>query len=325
MKGSRIEFVETGRPDVLRLVDFTPPEPGPGEALIRQTAIGLNFIDTYFRKGLYPTELPSGLGQEAAGVIEAVGAGVEHLKPGDRVAYFLRDPGAYASHRILPTGQLAPLPDGVSEELAAGALGKGLTAHMLLRRVHDLKSDETILVYAAAGGVGSILVPWAKHIGARVIGVVGSEAKIPLARRNGCDEVLLQSAPDFVGRVREITKGAGVTVAYDSVGRDTFTQSLDCLAERGLMVTYGNASGPPPDVNPLDLALRGSLFLTRPTLFHYISSIEEFSAAAAAFLDLVLGGVIEIDIRQRYALADAAQAHTDLEARKLTGLTILTP
>ncbi|GAB4541130.1 MAG: quinone oxidoreductase [Parvularculaceae bacterium] len=320
----RIIIEHHGGPEVLRLVDESAPQPGPGEALIRQAAVGVNFIDVYFRTGLYPLELPSGLGQDAVGIVEALGPGVKDFSVGDRVGYGTAGVGAYAEYRAVAADKLIPLPDGVTDEVAAATLVKGMSTEMLIRQVHEATAGEDILVYAAAGGVGTLLCQWAAHLGARVLGVVGAEAKAAVARENGCAEVLIQRELS-ADAVRDLAGGAGVHVVYDSVGADTFWISLDSLRPRGLMVSYGNASGPPPAVSPLELSKRGSLFLTRPTLFHYVETPDRLRAAASAFFEQISSGVITPRIGGVYPLAEAAQAHRDLEARKTTGAIILKP
>ncbi|MGH8138906.1 MAG: quinone oxidoreductase family protein [Steroidobacteraceae bacterium] len=320
-----IRFHETGGPEVLRLDDVDVGPPAPEEAQLRHTAIGLNFIDVYDRTGLYPAPLPSGLGREAAGVITAIGRKVKGLRVGERVAYVLPKPGAYCEIRNVPAGQLVKVPKGVSDEQAAAIMLKGLTAHYLLRRTYRVASGDTILVHAAAGGVGLLLCQWAKALGATVIGVVGSEAKAQLARKNGCRHVVLSGRDDLVARIKDITRGQGVAVVYDSVGKDTFFQSLDCLRPLGMMVTFGNASGPVPAIAPLELSKRGSLFLTRPTLFHYIAKRAELEAAARQLFAAVKSKSVRVRIGQTYPLADAGQAHRDLEARRTTGSTVLLP
>jgi NADPH2:quinone reductase len=314
-----------GGPDVLSY-DEVPLDPaGPGQVRIRQTAIGLNYIDTYHRSGIYPLPaLPAILGREGAGVVEALGPGVEGLAVGDRVGYPMAA-GAYAVERNIAVDAVVRLPDGVSDRLAAAILLKGLTAHYLLRRTHRVRDGETILIHAAAGGVGLIACQWAKRLGATVIGTVGSAEKAELARANGCDHPILYREEDFVARVREITRGAGVPVVYDSVGRDTFLRSLDCLAPLGTMVSFGQSSGA---IDPLDigiLATKGSLFLTRPTLLTYIARRDDLLSSAAELFDAVLSGAVRVEVRQTYPLADAARAHRDLEARRTTGSTLLLP
>ena len=320
-----IRLHETGGPEVLQFEDLDPGAPGPGEVQLRHTAIGLNYIDVYDRTGLYPMPLPAGLGREAAGVITAVGRRVRGLRVGDRVAYVHSQPGSYCELRNLPAERIVKLPRAISDEQAAVLMLKGLTAHYLLRRTVRVQRGDWLLVHAAAGGVGLILCQWARALGARVIGVVGSEAKVAIARRNGCRHVLVMGRDPIAAGVKRITRGAGVRVVYDSVGKDTFMESLDCIAPLGTMVTYGNASGPPPAISPLELARRGSLFLTRPSLFAYIARRDDLEAAARETFRIVSSGKVRITIGQRYALADAAAAHRDLEARRTVGATVLLP
>jgi len=311
-----------GGPEVLGWEAVASAAPGRGEVLIRQTAIGLNFIDVYERTGLYPGALPSGLGREGAGVVEAVGPGVRGLTVGDRVAYAADRPGAYAQERVIGADGLVKIPEGVSDRLAAAAMLKGLTAWFLLRRTFRVGRNSKVVVHAAAGGVGMILAQWARHLGATVIGVVGSEAKATVARAHGCHHVLLQGRDDLPARVRELTGGAGAHVVYDSVGKDTFFASLDSLRPLGMMVSFGNASGPVPPFAPLELARRGSLFLTRPTLFHYVARRSELERGARELFGVIGRGAVRIEIGQSYALQDAAQAHRDLESRRTTGSSI---
>jgi NADPH2:quinone reductase len=313
-----------GGPEVLRWEPVDVPEPGAGQVRVRHTAIGLNFIDTYERTGLYQVALPAVLGREAAGVIEAVGPRVNQVKVGDRVAYAFNASGAYSEARVLPAERLVRIPEGVDDRQAAALMLKGMTAQMLLRQVYRVRKGNTLLVHAAVGGVGSILVQWAKHLGATVVAVVGSNEKAQRARELGADHVLL-SGEDWVAKTRATTGGRGVDVVYDSVGKDTFIGSLDSLRPRGLMVTYGNASGPVPPMAPLELSKRGSLFLTRPTLFHYIPTRATLMRAASEMFDLVSKSVIGVQIGQDYPLRDAARAHADLEARRTIGATILVP
>jgi len=320
-----VRFHEVGGPEVLRLEEVQTGPPAPDEAQLRQTAIGLNFIDVYDRTGLYATALPSGIGREAAGVVTGVGRKVRGLRIGDRVAYVLPKPGAYCDVRNVPADRLVKIPKGVSDEQAAAIMLKGLTAHYLLRRTYRVVRGDNILVHAAAGGVGLLLCQWAKALGAKVIGVVSSEAKAELARRNGCRHVLLSGKDDLVARVREITRGQGVAVAYDSVGKDTFFQSLDCLRPLGMMVTFGNASGPVPSISPLELSKRGSLFLTRPTLFNYIAGRADLEAAAKELFAAVKSRTVRVRIGQTYPLSEAGRAQSDLEARRTTGSTVLLP
>ena len=320
-----IRFHEHGGPEVLRVEDIEVGKPRAGEVQVRHTAIGLNFIDVYDRTGLYPGELPACPGREAAGVVAALGRGVHGWRVGERVAYVHSAPGAYCEVRNVPAARLVKIPRGIADEQAAAVMLKGLTAQFLLRRTHRVRRGETILVHAAAGGVGSLLTQWARALGARVIGVVGSDAKAKLARKLGCGPVLISGCGPLAPEVRRLTRGAGVAVVYDSVGRDTFMDSLDCLQPLGLMVSYGNASGPPPAISPLELSRRGSLFLTRPTLFTYIAEREQLEAAARGLFSAVKKGAVKVRIGQRYALDDAARAHRDLEARHTTGSTVLIP
>jgi NADPH2:quinone reductase len=324
MKAKAIRIHEYGGPEVLQFEDVEVGEPGEGEARIRHTAIGLNFIDTYHRIGLYPMELPTGLGSEAAGIVDTVGPGVTDLKPGDRIVYTGRPADAYSEYRNFPAWQCVPIPDGITDEQAAAVLLKGLTAWYLLRRSYKVQPGDPILLYAAAGGVGSLASQWAKELGAMVIGVVSTEAKADLARSNGCDHIIMADHPDLPGAVRALTGGEGVAAVYDSVGKDSFMASLDSLRRHGVMVTFGNATGPVDPVAPVELAKRGSLYLTRPILFDFLATREELLAACAELFDVVSRGVVTISINQRYALKDAAQAHRDLEARKTTGSTIFT-
>ncbi|CAH2893541.1 MAG: Quinone oxidoreductase (EC [uncultured Paraburkholderia sp.] len=319
-----IRFDKTGGPEVMKWVDVEVGDPSAGEIRVRQTAVGLNYIDVYFRTGLYPLPLPGGLGMEAAGEVTAVGAGVSHLQAGDRVAYVARPPGAYAQERVLPAAQVIKLPT-ISDEQAASVMLQGLTAQYLLRRTYPVKAGDTILIQAAAGGVGLLVCQWAKALGATVIGTVGSDEKADIARAHGCDHAIVYTRENFTKRVREITNGAGVPVVYDSIGKDTFTGSLDCLAPLGMFVSFGNASGPLPPIDSSEFARRGSLFFTRPTLFTYMGKRSDYEAMAAELFDVLSSGKVKTSINQRYALADAGQAHADLEARKTTGSTILLP
>ena len=314
-----------GGPEVLRWEEVPAGEPGRGEVLIRHTAIGLNFIDVYERTGLYPGRLPLVPGREAAGVVEAVGRGVRTLVPGDRVAYAYSKPGAYVQQRVLPAERLVRIPEGVSDRLAAAAMLKGMTAQTLLRRVWRLRRGHVAVIHAAAGGVGLIALQWAQNLGATVIAVVGSEAKAAVVREYGCERVLVLGQGDLAPRVRELSGGVGAHVVYDSVGRDTWDASLDCLRPRGLMVSFGNSSGPVPPFAPLELSRRGSLYLTRPTLFDYIKRRSELESAARELFDLIGRGAIRIEIGRNYALPDAAQAHRDLETRQTVGSTVLLP
>ncbi|WP_018231841.1 quinone oxidoreductase family protein [Thioalkalivibrio thiocyanodenitrificans] len=321
-----IRIHETGGPEVMRWESIEVGDPGPGEVRLRQTAVGLNFIDVYFRTGLYPLpSMPGVLGMEAAGVVEAVGEGVSTLSEGDRVAYATPPPGAYAEARIMPATRLVKLPDNIEDKTAAAMMLRGMTAHYLLRRIHRVEPGDRILIHAAAGGVGLIACQWASHLGATVIGTVGSDEKAEIARAHGCDHPIVYTREDFVTRVREITDGEGVAAVYDSVGKDTFMGSLDCLRPRGMMVTFGNASGPVPPFEPILLSKKGSLFLTRPTLFHYTSTPEDLAWASGDLFEVVGSGAVRIEINQTYALKDAAQAHRDLEGRKTTGSSVLLP
>jgi NADPH2:quinone reductase len=320
-----IRFSAHGGPEVLRSEELDPGKPAAQEVQVRHTAIGVNYIDVYDRTGLYPVTLPSGLGREAAGVVTALGRGVRGFKVGERVAYVYPVPGAYSELRNVPAERLVKVPRGISDEEAAALMLKGLTAYYLIRRTYKVSRGDTILVHAAAGGVGLILCQWARSLGARVIGVVGSDAKAELARKHGCQHVLISGRNELVAGVKELTRGAGVAVVYDAVGKDTFMESLDCLRRLGMMVTFGNASGPPPAVSPLELSKRGSLFLTRPTLFNYIASREELTAGARELFAAVRSRKVRVVIGQKYPLASAAEAHRDLEGRRTTGSTVLIP
>jgi NADPH2:quinone reductase len=320
-----IRIVEHGGPEVLRFEDIDVPAPAPDELQIRHTAIGVNFIDVYDRTGLYPLPLPSSLGREAAGVVVAKGRKVRDFRVGDRVAYVFTKPGSYAEVRNIPAARVVKVPKGVSDQEAAALMLKGMTAQYLLRRTYRVKRGDVVLTHAAAGGVGLILSQWAKSLGATVIGVVGSDAKAELARKHGCKYVLISGRDELVPSVKKITKDVGVAVVYDAVGKDTFMESLDCLRPLGMMVTYGNASGPPPAINPLELSKRGSLFLTRPTLFSYIAKREDLVATARELFAAVKSKAVRVRIGQTYALKDAAEAHRDLEGRRTTGSTVLIP
>jgi NADPH2:quinone reductase len=321
-----IRFHKTGGPEVLQWEDVSVAQPGPGECLIRHKAVGLNYIDTYHRTGLYPMPLPSGIGLEAAGVVEAVGSGVTEFKAGDRVAYCNGPIGAYSEAKIHPADRLVKLPEGISFEQGASMMLQGLTVQYLIRRLHLVpKAGDTILWHAAAGGVGLIACQWARALGVNLIGTVSSEEKAKLARDNGAAHTIIYTKEDFVARVGEITGGKKVPVVYDSVGKDTFLKSLDCLQTRGLLALFGNSSGPVEALNTGLLAAKGSLYVTRPTLMGYVARRDELVAAAKELFDLVLAGKIKVGPRQSYALKDAAQAHRDLEARKTTGSTILVP
>ncbi len=319
-----IVMQQTGGPECLLWQDVEVGEPGPGEARIRQTAVGLNYIDVYVRTGAYPLlKLPGTPGMEAAGVVEAVGDGVSHIKPGDRVAYGTVL-GAYAEQRIAPADRLVPIAEGVEDRTAAAMMLKGMTAEYLLHRTTQVKPGDTVLMHAAAGGVGLILCPWAKHIGATVIGTVGSDEKAALAKAHGCDHTIVYSREDFVGRVEEITGGKGVQKVFDGVGKDTFQGSFDCLAPMGHLVSFGQSSGP---VEPVTTALlaQKSATLSRPSLFHYTAAPGDLRDVATNLMDVVAKGVVKIEIGQTYPLAEAAQAHRDVEARKTTGSTVLLP
>lgn len=322
----RIQFSRHGGPDVLELIERDVPTPGPGEVLVRNHAIGLNFIETYFREGLYaPPALPSSLGTEGAGVVEAIGEGVEGLRPGDRVAYATGPLGAYGEHHVLPARHLVRLPDALSFEHAAAVMLKGLTVQYLLRQTAPLEGGETILFHAAAGGVGSIACQWANALGVRLIGVVGSAEKAQRAQRLGAWATIDHSRENVVERVRELTDGKGCPVVYDSVGKSTWETSLDCVAPRGLLVSFGNASGPVTGVNLGVLAQKGSLYVTRPVLAGYANTPERLQAMADELFEVILSGKIEVEIGQRYPLAEAGRAQTALASRQTTGSTILLP
>ncbi|HEX3538793.1 MAG TPA: quinone oxidoreductase [Stellaceae bacterium] len=319
-----IRFAKTGGPEVLEWQQVEVGKPGPGQVRLRHTAVGLNYIDTYQRSGLYPMQLPSGLGSEAAGVIEEVGPGVTDLKPGDRVAYAGGPLGAYSDTRVMPADRLVPVPAGITDQQAAAMMLKGMTAWYLVRRTHRVKSGETILIHAAAGGVGLIVCQWAKHLGATVIGTVGSDDKAELVKKHGCDHPIVYTREDFVARVNDITASKKLPVVYDSVGKDTFYKSLDCLAPLGLMASFGQSSGA---IGPVDIGIlagKGSLFLTRPTLNTYTASRQDLLTAARELFDVVQKGVVKLAINQTYPLRDAAQAHRDLQSRKTTGSTVFT-
>jgi NADPH2:quinone reductase len=319
-----IRIHETGGPENLKWEEVQVGDPGPGEVRVRNTAVGLNFIDTYHRSGLYPLQMPLALGSEGAGVIEAVGPKVKEFKVGDRVAY-ANPIGAYAEVLLRPVQRLVKIPAGIDEKLAAAIMLKGMTAWYLCRRTYKVKKGDIILVHAAAGGVGQILCQWAKHLGATVIGTVGNDDKATLAKKAGCRHVVVTSKEKFVDRVKAITKGKGVPVVYDGVGKDTFMDSLDCISPLGLMVSFGNASGPVPPFNAGILAQKGSLFLTRPTLFTYTAEREDLVRAARELFSVVKSKAVKISINQTYPLSEAAQAHRDLEARRTTGSTVLLP
>lgn len=323
MKAIRIEA--NGGPEVMALADIPTPEPGAHEVRVRHEAIGVNFIDTYHRTGLYKVALPSGLGQEAAGIVDALGEGVTRFKKGDRIAYSLGALGAYAEAHVINENRAVHLPGTISFDVAAAWLLKGMTARYLLRKTFRVERGHVIVVHAAAGGVGQILVQWGKHLGAHVIATAGSDAKTELARALGADVVLVQGRDDIAKRVREITNGVGADVVYDGVGKDTWDASLDALRPLGMMVTYGNASGAVPPISPLVLAQKGSLFLTRPTLGHYVATPQLLDETARDLFDVLESGAVKIAPPTRYALADAAQAHRDLEARQTTGSLVLIP
>jgi NADPH:quinone reductase len=319
-----IRLYETGGPEKMKWEQVEVGSPGPGEVLVRNTAIGLNYIDTYHRIGLYPVPMPATLGSEGAGVIEAVGPRVREFKVGDRVAY-AQPIGAYGELVLRPVDRLVKIPPGIDDKVAAAMMLKGMTAWYLCRRTFKVKAGDTILVHAAAGGVGQILCQWTKYLGATVIGTVGSDEKVTVAKKAGCKHVIVTSKEPFQERLKQITKGKGVPVVYDGVGKDTFTGSLDCLAPLGLMVSFGNASGAVPPFNIGMLSQKGSLFLTRPTLVHYTATREDLNRASRELFAVVKKGAVKIAINQTYPLREAAQAHRDLEARKTTGSTVLLP
>ncbi|MEN3294314.1 MAG: NADPH:quinone reductase [Burkholderiales bacterium] len=320
-----IRIFKTGGPEVLEYVDVEVGAPGPGEVRLRNMACGLNFSDVYFRSGLYPQPMPGAIGIEGAGVVEAVGEGVSHLKPGDRVSYAMRPTGAYAEVRVVPASILVKLPDDIGFETAAAMTLKGLTVQYLFNRTYQLRGGETILFHAAAGGVGLIACQWAKALGVTMIGTVGSDEKAALAKAHGCTHIINYKKENIVERVKEITGGKGVPVVYDSIGNDTFTASLDSLSPMGMLVSFGTTSGPVPPFSLSELASRGSLFVTRPMLNNYAAKREDLDSMAADLFSMVKAGKIRIDINQRYALRDAAAAHSDLESRKTTGSSILIP
>ena len=319
-----IRFHQAGGPEVLRLEDVTLPDPASGEARIRHAAIGVNFVDVYHRTGLYPLPLPSGIGVDAAGVVEAVGAGVTHVRQGDRVAY-MGPPGSYSEARNIAADRVVRLPAGVDERSAAALMLKGLTVHALIRRTYPVKPGDTVLWHAAAGGVGLIAVQWLKALGATVIGTVGSDEKAAVARAHGCDHVIVYTREDFPRRVRELTSGEGVPVVYDSVGKATFDGSIECLRPLGLMVSFGNSSGPVPPVDLQLLSRKGSLYLTRPTVFTYVASRADLERAAAELFDAVARGAVKPEIGGTFPLAQAAEGHRALEGRRTTGSLVLLP
>jgi NADPH2:quinone reductase len=320
-----IRFSKTGGPEVLSLEDIPLPEPGPGQIRVLHSVIGVNFIDTYQRSGLYPVPLPSGLGLEAAGIVSAIGEGVSGFEKGERVAYCSGPLGAYAEANVVPADRVVKLPEGISDEVAAASLLKGMTVQYLLKRTFPIKSGQTILFHAAAGGVGLIAGQWAKHLGATVIGTVGSEEKVALAKANGCAHVLNTTQDGWVKRVREITNGEGVPVVYDSIGKDTWAGSLDCLAVRGMMVSFGNASGAVPAFEPGILSAKGSLYLTRPTLFNYTRTKQELQETADDLFAVIKSGAVKITVNQHFRLPDARAAHEALHSRNTTGATVLLP
>lgn len=323
MKAIRID--KTGGPEVLHLADVAMPEPGVGEIRVRNHACGINFIDTYHRGGLYPLTMPSGLGQEGAGVVEAIGAGVTRFKQGDRVAYCSGPVGAYSEAHAVKAERVVKLPDAISFDVAGAALLKGMTARYLLRKTFRVERGHVVVIHAAAGGVGQIAVQLAKHLGAHVIATAGSDAKAKIARELGADDVIVSAREDVAKRVREITNGEGAHVVYDGVGKDTWDASINALRPCGMMVTYGNASGPVPPISPLVLMQKGSLFLTRPTLASYTRTTQELDETAQDLFDVIASGAVKIAPPTRYKLEDAAQAHRDLEARKTTGSLVLIP
>lgn len=320
-----IRFAKTGGPEVLTLENIELPAPKPGQIRVRHTAIGVNFIDTYHRGGVYPVSLPSGLGMEAAGIVDAVGQGVTNVKAGDRVGYSSGPLGAYAEANVIPADRLVKLPQDIPDEIVAAALLKGMTAQYLLKRTFPVQRGQTLLLHSAAGGVGLIAAQWAKHLGAVVIGTVGSDDKVELAKANGCAHVLNTRDSDWAKRVREITNGEGVPVVYDSIGKDTFEGSLDCLAVRGMMVSFGNSSGAVPPFAPGILSTKGSLYLTRPTLAHYARNARELQETADDLFTVMESGAVKVTVHQRFKLEDARKAHEALHSRATTGATILIP
>ncbi|QUD86649.1 quinone oxidoreductase family protein [Phenylobacterium montanum] len=320
-----IQASRPGGPEVLEAIDLAESAPGPGQILVRHKAIGINFIDTYHRSGLYPIKYPAVLGQEASGVVEAVGEGVTRFKVGDRAAYGTGPLGAYAEAHLVPADRAVKIPEAVSFETAAAIMLKGMTVEFLIRRCHTVLSGETIVVHAAAGGVGTLMTQWAATLGAHVIGTVGSAAKAELAKAHGCQHVILYREEDVAARVREITGGKGVPVVYDGVGAATFEASLASLGRRGMLVSFGNASGPAPAIEPARLARGGSLFLTRPTLFDYVATTPELDASAAAVFEVVASGQVKVEIGQTFSLKDARRAHEALESRETSGASLLLP
>ena len=320
-----IRIHQTGGPEVLRWEDVNVGDPGPGQIRIRHTAIGLNFLDTYHRSGVYPVPLPSGIGSEGAGVVTGVGTGVKEFKKGDRVAYASPPVGAYSEERLMPADRVVKIPTGISDRTAAAMMLKGMTAQYLIRRTYKVKKGETVLFHAAAGGVGLIACQWLKALGVKVIGTVGSKEKAALAKKHGCTWPIVYTEEDFLEAVKKITKGKGVPVVYDGVGKAVFAKSLDCLSPRGLMINFGNASGVVDPVPPGILAAKGSIYLTRPTLVTHVATRKDLVATANDLFKMVKSGKVKIRIDQEYALKDAARAHADLESRKTTGSTILIP
>ena len=320
-----IRIHQVGGPEVMSWEEVSVGDPSPGEARVRHEAVGLNYIDVYHRTGLYPLPLPSGLGLEGAGVVEAVGEGVTEVRPGDRVAYAGGPLGAYSQVRCIPAHRLLKMPDSLDCKTGAAMMLQGLTSAYLLRRTYCVQPGDAVLIHAAAGGVGLIACQWAKALGATVIGTVSNEAKAALASAHGCDHIIYYSREDVAKRVREITGGEGVAVVYDGVGKDTFMGSLDSLRVRGMMVSFGNASGPVAPFDPILLSQKGSIFITRPTVAHYTAKRDELVALGAELFAVVTSGKVKIEVNQTYALSDAANAHRDLEARKTTGSTILLP
>jgi len=325
MRAKAIRMHASGGPEVLVWEEVEVGDPGPGDVVLRQTAVGLNYIDTYHRSGLYPAPIPGGIGLEGAAVVERVGEGVTALTPGDRVAYASAPIGAYAECRVFPAERLVRVPDGVTDQQAAAMMLQGMTAEYLIRRTFAVRPGQWVLFHAAAGGVGLIACQWLAHIGARVIGTAGGVEKMALARAHGCEHVLDAYGADIAGEVRGITGGAGVAVVYDGVGQATFTTSLDSLARRGMLVSFGNASGPVPPFEPALLSARGSLYFTRPSLMDYTATRAELEESAAALFAVVSSGAVQIRVNQTYALRDAAEAHRDLEGRRTTGSTVLLP
>jgi NADPH2:quinone reductase len=320
-----VRIHQHGGPEVLQYEEVAVGDPGPGQARIRQTAIGLNFIDTYHRSGLYQLQMPSGIGTEGAGVVEGVGSGVTWVKAGDRVAYAGGPPGAYAEVRLVPADRLVKVPEGISDQTAAAMMLKGLTTQYLIRSTYRVQAGQTVLFHAAAGGVGLIACQWLKALGVTVIGTVGSEEKAKLAKAHGCAHTIIYTKENFVERVNQITEGRKLPVVYDSVGKDTFMGSLDCLQPRGMLIIFGNGSGPVAAFDLNLLAAKGSLYVTRPSLVTYTAKREDLEAMAAELFDVVKSGKVKIEVNQTYALKDAAQAHRDLQSRKTTGSTVIVP